>query len=160
MKQTRRRIDKRALKKIIETAETSDKTPAEIFEELQESFKNSGLLKRVPSMKTVERIVSETRQLAGREEADPWGLGAIGEVHDIDESFVLSVIQEALKSGTSKWAGLPTKDEARWIERIRRVAPDLDPLRNWALARDYAQRYRDPESPFLVSVPGISHHPP
>ena len=85
----------------------------------------------VPSVRTVQSIVSEYRQ---RGPSDPWSLAM---AHGDEAKLVMPVLEELIEQ-TEGRAWQLTTDEARWIAAIRRVAPDLDLWQVYLLAREYA----------------------
>lgn len=85
----------------------------------------------VPSVRTVQSIVSEYRQ---RGPSDPWSLA----MAQGDEAKLVMPVLEELIEQTEGRAWQLTTDEARWIAAIRRVAHDLDLWQVYLLAREYA----------------------
>ena len=83
-----------------------------------------------PSLRTVQRLVAK---LTPPKPSDPWSLAdAEGDEAGLILPVLASVIEET--RGQSQYL---TQAEADWIVRIRRAAPDLDPVIVYALAGSY-----------------------
>jgi len=92
-----------------------------------------------PSRRTVQRIVQAARY------NDQSGAWSLGDAEGDEASLILPVLRAYLNLTAMRTAVEPrdhyiTKAEARWITRIRRVAPDLHVFDVYRLARAYLAR--------------------
>lgn len=98
------------------------------------------------SLRTVQRVVTDVR---ARDESGDWTLED-GEPEDIP--LVLPVVRILAEQRS----GRPSKNEARWIARIRRAYPNLDDLELVAAFAVYASR----GEPLLSTVEQILMYTP
>ncbi len=92
-------------------------------------------LNDIPSLRTVQNIVAD---LKPPKTSDPWSLADVG----TDEAALVMPVWREVVDYTQGEVSYLTKAEAKWIVRIRRVAPKLYPdgLSFWhiyLLAREY-----------------------
>lgn len=127
-----RRIDADVQLEITELALQEEKwTPAQIYREVtrQEEFKD-----RV-SLRTVERLVKELR--APSEDSAPWTISDSG---GEEAREVLDARRELIRYSERRVRRF-TRGEARWVAKMRRVAPDLPPDIAWLVAVVYRRFY-------------------
>lgn len=139
MAKRRRYIDGDVQAAIEDLALNSTWTPSQIERELlkEEQFKNEDRETgtRLPSLRTIQTIVKEVRQL---------DLSGRWELPDADAdggaALVLDVLAAVIEETKGRRQYL-TKMEAAWVIRIRRAAPDLPPsFDTYRLARLYMTR--------------------
>lgn len=84
---------------------------------------------RVPSLRTVQTIV---RDYSTQDDSGSWGLA---DAQGDEASLVLPVLRSLLHEEDGRRH--LSKDEAKWIVRVRRAAPELKPIGAYLLARAY-----------------------
>ncbi len=133
--QIKRRIDADVEDEIREIALTETKTPAQIYRHLDGEKK---FVDRVPSRRTVERMVRELRSSAG--DTSPWTLAA----KDIDEEAARLVLRSrrALILRHEKPLHRFNISEAKWVAKISKIAPDLAPDIAWLIGKVYSSLCR------------------
>jgi len=99
-------------------------TPSQIQRELARDMALRG---RMPTLRTIQRIVADT---IGRDDSGEWHLAPEGP----DPAAVLWVLAASLRDG---WKVPISEAEAGWLRTIHRAAPELGPLTVRYLARLY-----------------------
>lgn len=104
--------------------------PKQVWDELR---RDPALGPRVPSVRTIQYMAKEARPAPG----EPWSV-TDQSTADEELELVLDVVRELASSeGDPGWL---TRDEARWIIRLRTADSHLPPLTSLALARLYIAR--------------------
>jgi len=129
-KRGRPRIDGDIAYQIELLARTQRWTPAQIYRHLGREKNYEG---RVPSQKTVQRAVQRWRE---RDESGRWHL----DDYDDDTARLVMPVLAALAGHTGGLVSSVSRDEARWIARVREAAPDMPPFFAWQAAVCYQQR--------------------
>jgi hypothetical protein len=133
MAKRRRYIDGKVQQAIEELAQDTDWTPAQIERELRTNKEYKELVPLLPSLRTIQTIVKENRP---GDESGPW---SIADAEADEGLLVLPVVAAAAIKTAGERRGV-TRAEARCIQTIRRVAPDLDLWAVYRLARLYLLR--------------------
>ena len=131
---TRRyRIDGDALDAIGQLALTTDWTPAQILRDIEGKKELSD---KVPNLRTVQRI---TKDFRAEDNSEPWSLRD----SDGDEAkLILEVRRELIRywNHPTKRIQRLSKQEARWVVKVRKAAPELDTRAVWLVALMYSLR--------------------
>jgi hypothetical protein len=131
----------------------TSKTAGAIYSELKSQDDLTGLKF---SLKTVERVVKEIRP--PQDTSDVWTLA---DSDGDDARKILSVLRGAIWFSDRQITHF-TKTEADWVLKITKVAPGLDALRVWLLAKLYQRRLTDQRldtedlDAFLACMPWMS----
>ena len=125
----RRRIPGNVEGEITELALTTRWSPAQIYRDISS---REELMADVPHQRTVERIVRDVRRRDG--EKTLWTLA----VSDGEEAKYVLEARRALILHQEK-AGLHrfSREEAQWVAKILKIAPDLAPDVAWLVAQVY-----------------------
>ncbi|MDP6496033.1 MAG: hypothetical protein QGI09_11625, partial [Dehalococcoidia bacterium] len=131
----KRRIDRDVENEIRELALTETWTPAQVYRHIKGEKKFG---RRVPTLRTVERIVGEMRGAA--EETSPWTLA----VKDMDEEAARLVLRSrrALILRHERPLHRFNNSEAKWVAKISKIAPDLAPDIAWLIGKVYGSLCR------------------
>ena len=99
--------------------------------ELEASSGEAGFgLNDVPSRRTIHNIVAEHTL---EDDSDPWELAEA----EADEAALVLPVLAAIIEKTEERRSHVTQDQAKWIVRIRRAAPDLNAWMVYLIALNY-----------------------
>jgi hypothetical protein len=105
------------------------RSPKQIEDELS---KNGKIADRLPTLRTIQRIVAEKLK---SDDTETWELGPVDQ-RDIDGAVVLDVLAFVVRATGGRTASL-TENEARWITALHRVRPTIHGWVLYRLARLY-----------------------
>jgi hypothetical protein len=135
--QRRRRNMNKALESWIEDKASLNWSPAKIFREMKtdKRFRNKV---DFPTQRTVERVVKEVEI---RDKTVPWSVADKNENGLFlntpeDSTLVLEVLADVILASAGE-KRIFTKQEAKWVLRIRKLVPDMKLLGVWQLAHAY-----------------------
>ena len=116
--------------RVIYLTETGTWTPAQIYEQVLADLTKRRCSHKMPSLRTVERIVDYYRK------ADSLQIWTVAGSEAGDAALILEVLADLmlLTYGVKRAF---TKREAQWVLKIRKMIPDTDSYRVWLIARAY-----------------------
>jgi len=124
MRKRRRRVSIEVEKRLRELVRENF-TPAQIYDQLYQEFPEGA----VPTDRTIRNYVKELRP------PDPSGAWSLAGGNE-EAAFLLSVLRAVVEYSEGRITQL-TRDEVRWIERIRAAVPDIPAATAFLLAREY-----------------------
>jgi len=135
--QRRRRNMNKALESWIEDKASLNWSPAKIFREMKtdKRFRNKV---DFPTQRTVERIVKDVEI---RDKTGPWSVADQSDngvflYTPEDATLILEVLADVILASTGQKRFF-TKQEAKWVLRIRKLVPDMKLPGVWQLAHAY-----------------------
>ena len=107
-------------------------TPKQIHRWFEEQVIDKRLPEsKLPGERTLQRVAEEATM---RDTSGPWRIADADDPEDA--KLILDVLANVTVHSTGKKHSF-TKEEARWVLRVRKIVPDADPVKVWFVARAY-----------------------